>query len=129
MTNFVFDTWKTSAPSENQRTSIFTYFFQHGRHGWHMVGKKTLAQQNFLTLGQRWLNDVASTQLCRRRPLPTLCQRSCANGDHVNVRAYSHQGMLRQRSCAILVFMLGQRSCAIWAIVCSTSETGTCASK
>ena len=39
MTNFVFDTWKTNAPSENQRASIFTsYFFQHGRHRWHMVG-------------------------------------------------------------------------------------------
>ena len=50
MTNFVFDTWKTNAPSENQRASIFT-FFQHGRHRWHMVGKNTLAQ--------RWLNDVA----------------------------------------------------------------------
>ena len=54
MTNFVFDTWKTSAPSENQRTSILTsYFFQHGRHRWHMVGKNTLAQRSFLTLGQR----------------------------------------------------------------------------
>ena len=53
MTNFVFDTWKTSAPSENQRTSIFTsYFFQHGRHRWHMVGKNTLAQRNFLMLGE-----------------------------------------------------------------------------
>ena len=52
MTNFVFDTGKTNAPSENQRTSIFTsYFFQHGRHRWHMVGKNMLAQ--------RWLNDVA----------------------------------------------------------------------
>ena len=52
MTNFVFDTWKTNAPSENKRASIFTsYFFQHGRHRWHMVGKNTLAQ--------RWLNDVA----------------------------------------------------------------------
>ena len=27
MTNFVFDNWKTSAPSENQRTSIFTSYF------------------------------------------------------------------------------------------------------
>ena len=26
MTNFVFDTWKTNAPSENQRASIFTFF-------------------------------------------------------------------------------------------------------
>ena len=52
MTNFLFDTGKTNAPSENQRTSIFTsYFFQHGRHRWHMVGKNMLAQ--------RWLNDVA----------------------------------------------------------------------
>ena len=43
MTIFVFDTWKISAPSENQRKCIFTsYFFQHGRHLWHMVGKKTL---------------------------------------------------------------------------------------
>ena len=27
MTNFVFDTGKTKAPSENQRTSIFTSYF------------------------------------------------------------------------------------------------------
>ena len=60
MTTFVFDTWKTSAPSENQRTGIFTsYFVQHDRHRWHMVGKNTLAQLNFLS--QRWLNDVAPT--------------------------------------------------------------------
>ena len=52
MTNFVFNTWKTNVPSENQRASIFTsYFFQHDRHNWHMVGKNTLAQ--------RWLNEVA----------------------------------------------------------------------
>ena len=50
MTNFVFDTWKISAPSEN-----------HGRHRWHMIGKKTLAQRNFLTLGQRWLYKVVPT--------------------------------------------------------------------
>ena len=72
MTNFVFDTCKTSAPSENQRTSILTsYFFQHGRDSWHMVGKNTLAQRRFLTLG-----NVGYM---------TLRQRSCGDGDHGDV--------------------------------------------
>ena len=79
MVNFVFDMWETSAPSVNQRTSIFTsYVLQHGRHRWHMIGKNTLTQRNFLTLGQRWLNDVTPTAT-----MATLCQRSCANGGDV----------------------------------------------
>ena len=52
MNNFVFDTWKTNAPSENQRASIFTSYFSNMAD---IVGI-WLAKN---TLAQRWLNDVA----------------------------------------------------------------------
>ena len=64
-------------PLSKIKEKVFTLLILsnvHGRKRWHMVGKKTLVQRNFLTLGQRWLNDVAPTQLGRRWP----CRR-CAN--------------------------------------------------
>ena len=61
MINFLFDIWKTSAPSENQRTSIFSSYFSNMVDIVGIWFAKTLAQRNFLTLGQRWLNDVAPT--------------------------------------------------------------------
>ena len=48
MTNFVFDTWKTSAPFENQRKSIYTSYFV--QRTW----PKTLAYG--------WQKDVGPTQ-------------------------------------------------------------------
>ena len=107
MINFVFDTWETSAPSENQRTSIFTsYFFPTWptslAYGW----QKYVGPTQFSDVGPTLAKWRRANVVVPTATMATLRQRSCAIWDMTYLCICSGEGTDQQHTFVFITFII-----------------------